>query len=145
LQEQNSSSWIEGAAKKTARFQSLSGDTVAAGYDTLVKILDVTTERELRTIGDAHDKPINAITWSPNVSDVIYELLVVQELIVIVSIRVISLSRSRTMLSKCGTRQTTTLNISKRRNCHVNFKHVFIQMSKSILALIVTDTKLTLA
>jgi hypothetical protein len=66
LQEQNSSSWIEGAAKKTARFQSLSGDTVAAGYDTLVKILDVTTERELRTIGDAHDKPINAITWSPN-------------------------------------------------------------------------------
>jgi WD40 repeat protein len=66
LQEQNSSSWIEGAAKKTARFQSLSGDTVAAGYDTLVKILDVTTERELRTIGDAHDKAINAITWSPN-------------------------------------------------------------------------------
>ncbi len=67
LQEQNSSSWIEGAAKKIARFQSHSGDTVAAGYDTVVKILDVTTERELRTIGDAHDKPINAITWSPNV------------------------------------------------------------------------------
>jgi len=67
LQEQNSSSWIEGAAKKLARFQSLTGDTVAASFEQGLKILDVNTERELRSISDAHPQQITALAWSPNV------------------------------------------------------------------------------